>query len=124
MKIRIPQSDCHPQVRLTVTTPAGQYQVTTDSSHKAHEVDVAVCDEDQVEVLAEFIGRNGKPDPGACRILVKEKSNVQDGKTEPVEDALHVRLEAPASETGCEGVDHAETDEGDAEPREDEVDDG
>jgi hypothetical protein len=106
MQIALPKSDVHPQVRITVKTPAGDIQVTTDDSHKFCEIDLpAGVVEEDVEVIAEFCTRSGQPDPGACQIILKERepANVHVGsETEPAESGLHVRLEDSAVQSGSE----------------------
>jgi hypothetical protein len=124
MQIALPQSDAHPQVRLTIKTLAGEIQVTTDDSHRFHEIELPRgVAEEEVEVLAEFCDKWGQPDPRACQMILKEReepTHVHDGsQTEPDEDEVRLRLEDSPAESGSEDdladAEDEQTDEPEAE---------
>jgi hypothetical protein len=73
MRVPIPWNDAFPQFQLIVHTPAGQRTVTVDDTHR--EVNIPLppeVNEDDVEIVGLFLGRDGQPVPGAGPVPIKE----------------------------------------------------
>ena len=73
MKVAVPWNDAtFPQFQFTIRTPAGESTLTVDDSHREANISIpAGVDEDDVEVIGCYLGRNGQPVPGCGTVLVK-----------------------------------------------------
>lgn len=93
-RLYLPRSDNHPQVMLIVNFPTHQVQMTFDDSHFHHDIELpAGVTEDDVEVLAQFIKRDGNVDPGYKTMIVKERVVKSDPEPQRESDQLPERLD-------------------------------
>jgi hypothetical protein len=91
MKVTVPWNDAiFPQFQFTIRTPAGESTLTVDDSHREAVIPLpAGVDEDDVEIVGCYLGRNGQPAPGCGVVLVKEAAQ----RPEP-ESAIEPELES------------------------------
>jgi hypothetical protein len=84
MKVAVPWREAtYPQFQFTIRTPAGENTLTVDDSHR--EVDIPIptgVDEDDVEIIGCYMGRDGRPVSGCDAVLVK--AAVEKPALEPV----------------------------------------
>lgn len=74
MKVTIPQSDMHNQVKMTFRSETWEATTTVDDSHRTVEMSLPKeVNEDDVEVIAEFLNVHNVPDARMSAICVKER---------------------------------------------------
>ncbi len=100
MLVHVPKSDRHSQVLLTINHPLGSDSFSVDDTHSTVNVTLPEgVNEDDVEIVSQFIGRNGQPDPDSAPTIQKDK-HVEaaieplktDGDATPVASLDHVDL--------------------------------
>lgn len=85
---KLPQSDLHSMVKLTICHPQGMSEMTLDDSHLMANIDLPPgVNEDDVEIIAEFVGRDGQVDVAMRPMLLKEKVEHEDEQEQHPADA-------------------------------------
>jgi hypothetical protein len=75
MKLPVPQSDLHNQVLMTFRSDKWEMTTTLDDSHKTVEVSLPKgVNEDDVEVVAQFLNKLAQPDPSMVPVCVKQRT--------------------------------------------------
>jgi hypothetical protein len=85
MRLPIPWADAFPLFQLIVQSPTGGCSLTVDDTHR--DVDVQLppgVNEDDVEIVGLFLGRDGQPVSGVGPVLIKER---RAAAMEPVAEA-------------------------------------
>lgn len=109
LPIRLPQSDIHPMVKLTIIHPEWSRQTTLDDSHKTyHLTPPEGAHLDDIEVIAEFVGRDGEVDIAMRPMLLKEKAEREEENEDNSEGEGEVENE-DACEGECESEPEAES---------------
>ena len=72
MLIRVPRNDAYPAIMLLIFTPAGQFNVKLDNTHRTYDYQLPDgVSEDQVEVYSIYLRNDQLPAPGCGPFLLK-----------------------------------------------------
>ena len=72
MLIRVPRNDAYPAILLLIFTPAGQFNVKLDNTHRTYDYQLPDgVGEDQVEVYSIYLRNDQLPAPGCGPFLLK-----------------------------------------------------
>lgn len=114
MRLTLPRSDHHNQVQITLVHPDWVTTSNLDDSHLTVDLEIPEgSDINDIEVLAHFVGVDGKPDPRVEPVLMKgrvahaEQTNDAGQSDQPHSDEPVSNLEHPedshAADAGVEG---------------------
>lgn len=110
MQLSLPQTCLPRQVRLTIRHPEWQTTATLDDTHKTFTLTPPEgIDINEVEVVADFLGVTGQPDPQFPTVTLKEKHVKQAddaGKSgDPnADESVHVDEHAAEPDTAAASV--------------------
>ena len=97
MLIRVPRNDAYPAIMLLIFTPAGQFNVKLDNTHRTYEYQLPDgVSEDQVEVYSIYLRNDQLPAPGCGPFLLKAL------KVPAIETAVDALADAVIGATAAE----------------------
>jgi hypothetical protein len=80
----LPNSANHPQVKVLINHPLMTVETTVDNSHRHVDINLPEgADVDDLEILAQFISRDGDVDPAYKTMILKERVTKNAEATQP-----------------------------------------